>query len=88
MLFSLKISLVSNEISFLTSVGFSFPRLQLRVRVEVDLVIICAAVWCSYYSWTEFLLKLRNMSLAAVSIPETALCTELGSFCFLRDSAL
>lgn len=32
-------------------------------------MIICAAVWCSYYSWTEAL-KLRTKSLAAVGIPE------------------
>lgn len=47
-------------------------------------MIICVTV---YYSWTETL-KLRNMSLAAVSIPEMALYIKLGSCWFRRDDGL
>lgn len=67
-LFSLKISLVSSQISLLTSVGFPFPRLRSRVRVGVDLVIVCPVVCCSYYSWTEAL-KLRNYELSCSQHP-------------------
>jgi len=67
-LFSLKISLISSQISLLTSVPFPFPRLQSGVRVRVDLVIICPAICCSYHSWTEAL-KLRNYELSCSQHP-------------------